>query len=210
MNVSAFGGFLNFLIINHRNDDLKQFLNQNNNNIDKIQQDDAWNHLSLAVERFNIKALEIMLGNNFHVKSDEKDDWANPLVKALRLKDIDAISLFVKHGYRYSCKDCQEHKWMETCMLMNAIKQMDIKMVNMYIKELSSEEISQSFCRYLNEESFDKQFAYHILNISLLNKKKIHITTGNIEKFSSWFNDVSYRYPIFVEMDNYINNKIQK
>ena len=80
-------------------------------------------------------------------------------------------------------------------------------MVNMYIKELSSEEISQTFCRYLNEENFDKEFAYHILNMSLLNNKKINITTRNIERFSSWFNDVSYRYPIFIEMDNYINQK---
>ena len=132
MNVSAFGGFLNFLIINNRNEDLKEFLDQNKNNIVKIQKDDKWNHLSLAVERFNIKALEIMLENNFHVNSDE-DEWANPVVKALRLKNIDAISLFIKHGYRYSCKDCEESKWMETCMLMDSIKKKEIKMVNMYI-----------------------------------------------------------------------------
>lgn len=208
MNVSAFGGFLNFLIINNRNEDLKEFLDQNNNNIVKIQKDNSWNHLSLAVERFNIKALEIMLENNFHVNFDE-DEWANPVVKALRLKNIDAISLFIKHGYRHSCRDCEESKWMETCMLMDAIKGKEINMVNMYIKELSSEEISQTFCRYLNEEDFDEEFAYHILNMSLLNSKKINITTRNIERFSSWFHDVSYRYPMFVEMDNYINQKLK-
>ena len=208
MNVSAFGGFLNFLIINNRNEDLKEFLDQNKNNTVKIQKDHKWNHLSLAVERFNVKALEILLENNFHVNTNE-DEWANPVVKALRLKNIDAISLFIKHGYRYSCKDCEESKWMETCMLMDSIKKKEIKMVNMYIKELSSEEISQTFCRYLNEENFDKEFAYHILNMSLLNSKKINITTRNIERFSSWFNDVSYRYPIFIEMDNYINKKFK-
>ena len=203
-NLLSFAGLLNFLIVNHRNDDLKMVLSNNEKKIREFQSHPACNQLSLSIDKFNIEALEILLENNFEVGTSEDEDWANPMVKAMRLKNKQMISLLLQHGYRHTCKDCKENGWMETCMMMEYMKKKDILMMRMLISKLSSEEISSSFCRYMHSENMDKDFAYEILTIILECGKQVDLKWNGINKFSSWFDDTSHVRNICIEMEKYI------
>ena len=95
---------------------------------------------------------------------DSEEDPSTFLRKAIRKGDKRTVELLLNKGYFYSCDDCDECGWPETCTLLTSMTN-SIYIFKSLIKFSKFNDVVYSLERYMEEEKFIEKKAREIIRI---------------------------------------------